>query len=282
MYSPRFVLLVTIAAFSLSACGDSRYGIDGQITSTSALPHGIAILDSTASHKISGIHKLFTASADSLARSFRDSLATLDSALLGAQRPIAQAGRRLRSLTADYANSFKLMEAYRSFGGNSIFGPEDRKEPTDKLLDEIANRFYKGKTFSLEIGRQIRTTIRETLIPAEKRVNRARNTLGRLKNEHELRARARKEVEGQVSSFTSALVSRFNRRVIDRIEGGVLREAAIDSSGEFHFDHLPQARYHLYLRGSSPKLVEIQVDGHKRVRITGEDPSPLIHPSGRS
>jgi hypothetical protein len=264
------ILAVVLA---LAACGDSRYKIHGQIALNA---DHVAILDSTASVKITKIHELFTASADSLEKSFQDSLSSIDATLKQAEKPIKQAQRRLRSSNANYAEAFRLMETYLSFGGNKIFGSPDRKETTTKLLEEISDRFYKGKAFSLETGGQIRRTIREKLIPAERRVARARNGLAKLRKERDRWSSVREEVAGRVAVSRKELVKRFNSRVIDRIEGGVLQEAVVDSNGDYQFSRLPAGRYHLYLRLPTAKLVEVHVDGHKHVRITSKDQSPLI------
>ena len=265
------------AAAILAACGDSRYGIDGQIIlNTDHKPRRIAILDSTASAKITKIHELFTASADSLEICFRDSLANIDQILKTAKKPIEKARRRLRSSIANYEKTFKLVETYRSFGGNRIFESVDRKKSTVALLEENSDRFYKGKAFSLETGQQIRRTIRKKLVPAESRVARARNSLARLKEERNLWTNTRDEVEGRIVVSRKLLVKRFNTRVADRIEGGVLREADVDSGGTYQFDNLPAGRYYLYLRPPTPKLVEIHVDGHKHIRISSDAASPLI------
>jgi hypothetical protein len=275
LYTPRFTLFVAVAI--LAACGDSRYGIDGQIAlNTDQAPQRIAILDSTASAKITRIHELFTVSADSLEKCFRDSLASIDEILAAAEKPIEQASRRLRSSSANYAEAFKLMETYRSFGGNRIFGSVDRKESTATLLEEISDRFYKGKAFSLETGGHIRRTIREKLVPAENRVARARDVLARLKKQRNQWTKTRVEVEGRIAVSRKELVKGFNIRVVDRIEGGVLRETDVDSDGAYRFDKLSAGKYHLYLRPPTPKLVEIQVDGHKHIRISSDAPSPLI------
>ena len=167
------------------------------------------------------------------------------------------------------------MKGFTSFGGNPIFESADRKVSTHKLLEEIADRFYRGKAFSLETGGQIRRMIRETLVPAEKRVVRAIGNLSRLKKEHGAHVAIREAVAGRITTSKKALLDRYNRRVIDRLEGGVIREAAVDTAGRYRFDQVPRGRYYLYTSSLRPKLVEILVDGHRRIRVLQDDPSPL-------
>ncbi len=269
--------LIVLALLAIPACGEARYRVEGLLClGEGENPSRIAILDSTASRKIQDIHQLYASAADSLFRSFADSLSAINAVLASQKKPIAQAERRLKARQSQYATTFTAIKAFKSFGGNAIFDSSDRQVPTQKLLEEIADRFYRGKSFSLEAGAQIRRMIREKLVPAEKRITRARNVLGRLRKEHASHNTIREAVAGQITTAKSALLDHYNRRVIDRLEGGVIRETAVDTTGYYRFDQVPHGRYHLYAPSRLPKLVEILVDGHRRIRILQDDPSPLV------
>lgn len=280
MSSTKAVHLL-ILAICLSACGDPHYRLEGQIVpALGGIPSSVALLDSTASHKIASLHALYTTSSDSLARSVSDSLAAIDAELTRMDQPIKTAERRLRSARNAYAVAFKAMDTHVSFGGNRIFEKQDQNVRTETLLEEIQDRFYKGKAFSLETGSQIRRTIREKLVPAENRVDRGETALRKLQRDQKAVQGKRRALEQSVSASESDLVTRYNRRVLDRIEGGVLLEAAIDTARTYRFDKLAAGRYHLYLRTQPPRLLGVDLNGHLRIRITPDDPSPLVGVSG--
>jgi len=260
-----------------SACGDAHYRLDGQVDEAFAdIPSRLALLDSTASQKVTTLHKLYTTSSDSLARSISDALLLIDKELSNTDTPIKTGERRLRSARNAYSGAFKGMEMHVSFGGNRVFGREDQKVRTEVLLEEIQDRFYKGKAFSLETGSQIRRTIREKLIPAEKRVDRAGVQLQKRQSARKVVQSRRKTVEQAVSATEADLVASYNRRVLDRIEGGVLTETELDSTGNYSFGNLAEGRYHLFIRTPEPKLLGVLLDGHRRVLMSPGDPSPLI------
>ena len=268
--------LLFATALISQACGVPRYSLEGVVVPEATR---IAILDSTASRKISQIHDLYTRSADSLRRTFADSLAALDNRLAGQAKPIVRAEKRLKSAQNNYAVVFRGMSAFTSFGGNPIFDSSDRKVRTKELLEEISDRFYRGKAFSLETGGQIRRMIRTKLVPAERRVSHSRSILSRLKKDRKAQQAIRSNVADQVEAATAQLVDQYNRRVVDRLEGAVIREATINPAGSFVFDRVPAGRYHLYTPSSKPKLVEVVVSRHTRVRVLSEDVSPLLQPT---
>jgi len=240
------------------------------------IPSRIALLDSTTSQKVTTLHKLYTTSSDSLAQSVSDALLAIDEELSNMGTPNKTGERRLRSARNAYSGAFKAMEVHVSFGGNQVFGGEDQKVRTEVLLEEIQDRFYKGKAFSLETGSQIRRTIREKLVPAEKRVDRAAVQLRKLQSARKVVQNRRNTVEQAVSATEADLVASYNQRVLDRIEGGVLKETELDSTGSYTFEKLAKGRYHLFLRTQEPKLLGILLNGHRRVLVAPNDPSPLI------
>ena len=260
-----------------SACGDAHYRLDGQVDEAFAdIPSRIALLDSTTSQKVTTLHKLYTTSSDSLAQSVSDALLAIDEELSNMGTPNKTGERRLRSARNAYSGAFKAMEVHVSFGGNQVFGGEDQKVRTEVLLEEIQDRFYKGKAFSLETGSHIRRTIREKLVPAEMRVDRAAVQLRKLQSARKVVQNRRNTVEQAVSATEADLVASYNQRVLDRIEGGVLKETELDSTGSYTFQKLAKGRYHLFLRTQEPKLLGILLNGHRRVLVAPNDPSPLF------
>lgn len=270
-----------VAALASSGCGDPKYLLEIEQTESpeaSSAPR-VAILDSKAAVKIEEIHLLYTQAADSLDRQFADSKASLDAELETKSKPVKDAERRLRIARNLYTTAFRAMLTFQSFGGNAIFDRSDERVMTEDLLEEISDRFYKGKAFSLETGARIRSKIRESLIPAEKRVINARNAVTRAKRAQRRVADLREKVAGELSGAKQQLLNQFNGRVIDRLAGAIIRDAGPDSSGFYRFDLVTTGRFHIYVPGSNPILVEIVVDGHRRIQLRGDAPSPLISPS---
>lgn len=275
MPARRKRLLLCILLLVAPACGEARYRLEGQVDAPSETLR-IALLDSTAVQKIDQIHRLYAAAADSVSRVFADSLSSLDADLAALEPPIEKAEERLKAARNNYAFAFRSMTAFTSFGGNPIFTASDRRVPTKTLLEEIADRFYKGKAFSLETGGRIRTTIREKLVPAEARVTRAQASLNRLRKSRDQAKEKRDAFAGKIDATRRALLAGYNRRVLDRLEGAILRETRPDSSGSFRFDRVARGRYHVYAPSPSPRLFEVPLQGHLRVRVGPADPSPLI------
>jgi hypothetical protein len=272
--------LLSLTGF-LTCCSEPRYLVEADFASAEAVDASrIAILDSTATLKINELRNLYHMSADSLVRQFADSLSSIDSVLTLQDKPISQAERRLHISRGNYAAAFKEMQSFMSFGGNPIFESSDRKVSTKDLLEDISDRFYRGKAFSLETGRQIRSKIRSRLVPAESRVARTGNRLAQLKRERKADETRRDKVAGKIAEAKAELLEGFNRRVIDRLAGAIIREVTADSAGIFSFDRVPPGRFHLYRPSSAPTLVEVLVDGHLRVRLSPTDPSPLIQERG--
>ncbi len=273
----KYSLLFLFSVVCHPACGDARYRLDGQVDEAFAdIPSRIALLDSTASQKVTTLHKLYTTASDSLRQSITEALLLIDEELSNTAPPIKTGERRLRSARNAYSDAFKAMAVHVSFGGNLVFGREDQRVRTEVLLEEIQDRFYKGKAFSLETGSQIRRTIRKKLIPAEKRVDRVGVQLRKLQSARKVVQSRRNTFEQAVTATEGNLIVNYNRRVLDRIEGGVLTETELDSTGSYSFENLAEGRYHLYLRTNEPKLLGVLLDGHRSVLMTPGDPSPLI------
>ena len=214
-------ILVCVVALASSGCGDPKYLLEIEQTESpeaSSAPR-VAILDSKAACKIEEIHLLYAQAADSLDRQFADSKASLDAELETKSKPVKDAERRLRIARNLYTTAFRAMLTFQSFGGNAIFDRSDERVMTEDLLEEISDRFYKGKAFSLETGARIRSKIRESLIPAEKRVINARNAVTRAKRAQRRVADLREKVAGELSGAKQQLLNQFNGRVIDRLAG---------------------------------------------------------------
>ena len=270
-------ITLSILILVLQACGEARYRVESVIHPLDgAVPAHIAILNSTAARKIAEIHLLYASASDSLKQTFADSLSAIDKVLAAQAKPIQRAARRLRNARGAYAVAFKAMNVFTSFGGNQVFDSADQKVSTRKLLEDIADRFYRGKAFSLETGGQIRRTIRKKLVPAEQRVASASGALNRLRDERKIQEELREAVAGEVAISMASLLEVYNRRVIDRLEGAVIREVSADSSRVYRFEQVPTGKYHLYTREPKVAFVEVIVKGHRRFRILENAPSPLV------
>ena len=255
---PRLLFLCLVL---LCSCGDARYRLDGQIPSTSPQ---VALLDSAATDKVRRLHTLYKTAQDSILQIADGEIADVHSRLRESEDALSSAKRRLNDTFTRYRKAFERIKRFESFGGNPIFTDADGRISTKELLTEIADRFYKGKAFSLETGAEIRSFIRESLVPAEQRVSRARRGLrkveeGRNTDEAIIVARRRALKENQ-----ARLLDFYNQRIVDTLTGAVLAMAPADSSGYYRFDLLSPARYHLYLEKPSHTLTTIDLHGHGR------------------
>ncbi len=258
----------------LCSCGDARYRLDGRIPPTSGR---VALLDSAATGKVERLHLLFSSAQDSTERIAEREIADILSRLSESEDDLRSSRRRLNDASTRYRKTFERIKGFESFGGNRIFTDADQRVSTKNLLSEIADRFYKGKAFSLETGGEIRTFIRESLVPAERRVTRARRALKRVeagRQDDEATIVKRRET---LKDERAGLVVIYNQRILDTLTGAVLAVAPADSSGYYRFDTLSPARYHLYLESPGHVLTTIDLRTHSRRDLSaGPEHSPLL------
>ena len=265
-------LLFLLCMFLLCSCGDARYRLDGHIPPTSTQ---VALLDGAATRKVNRLRSLFESTRDSLRQVAEGEIADVRSRLSESEDALRSAKRRLNDASSSYRTAFEKIKRFESFGGNLIFTDEDRSVSTKELLAEIADRFYKGKVFSLETGAEIRSFIRESLIPAEQRVIRARRGLRKVEEGSKADEAAIIVRKGDLKEDQEKLLENYNQRILDTLTGAVLAVAPADSSGYYRFDLLSPARYHLYLESPSHTLTTVELQGHGRRNL---DPAASLSP----
>tara|TARA_Y100000588_G_scaffold193803_2_gene207907 strand:+ start:4424 stop:5257 length:834 start_codon:yes stop_codon:yes gene_type:complete len=270
--------LTLLGIIFLCCCGDARYRLDGHVPETTS---HVELLDGAATEKIVRLRTLYASAFDSLADVADAEIADVRARLDESESDLEAAKRGVNRASARYRQTFEKMKQFESFGGNPIFGDEDRRVSTRELLSEIADRFYKGKAFSLETGGEIRSFIRESLVPSEQRVSRARRRLRRVESSRETDEAAIVARQGFLVKEQDQLRDIYNQRILDTLTGAVQASAQADSNGYYRFDTLSPARYHLYLRDPVHSLSTVDLVQHTRRDLDPQEAdSPLLTGSG--
>lgn len=245
---------------------------------------GVSLLDGSAGGVVDSLRKACGEALEGLARDMqakRDSLRA-GGAALGEE--IARAEARLKAENARYAAAFQGMERFRSFGGNPIFSDADLELATETLLQEIADRFHRGRAFSLETEAEVRRFVRSRLVPEERRVQRARSEVARLRRSGRGNAADLEALAAAYALKREALREGANREILARLQARVLRRAPVDSTGFYRFTRLPAGGYHLYVPEGLPKgwLLPVALrshtrqdlaEGNRRLLLVAEEPA---------
>ena len=262
----RSVCLLWLTVIT-GACGPSTYRLDG------SAPEGVsavALLDTRAFGLLDSLKANYALALSDLKRS---SAARFDSLTQDA----ANSGDRLRTASAtlserrsEYRSAFKGLGRFRSFGGNPIFSDADAEVATGVLLEEIADRFYKGKAFSLETEAEIRRFIRSRLVTKEKAVRRARATVLQARRSETGAAKAKEDLHAAVDQEYRELRAVHNDAIREALASAIGHTAATDSSGSFLFGGIPAASYALYATDAHPGswLIPVPLQEHRRQDLT--------------
>jgi hypothetical protein len=258
---------ILAAWLSLASCGRPAYRLDGRV------PEGVSavsLVDTSASGMLDSVRSACDASLGALERDHRSAVDSLEGGMseIGDRRAKAQAA--YRSAEAAYRDAFSGLARFRSFGGNPIFSDADREVATSVLLQEIADRFYKGKAFSLETEAELRRFIRARLVPAERALNRARNASAAARRAQTGAARAQEELAAEHGRKRAAAVARHNEAIRQGLATRILRTAQVDSTGSFLFPKVPEGVYLLYSGDALPDgwLIPLTVSGHRRQELS--------------
>ncbi len=255
--------LVFLICLVLAACGQPVYRLDG-----SAPPEvrAVSLLDASA---VDLLDSTRAACKDALANLDRDHSTAADSL----ERGLARSGDALRkaqvthsSAVAAYEDAFSGLSRFRSFGGNSIFSDRDVDVATTVLLEEVADRSYNGKAFSLETEAEIRRFVRSRLVPAERSKRRSRNAVIAAKRSRTVSGRARSQLDASYTGARSERLGVSNRSIREGLAGLEVAKAAVDSTGRFLFSEVPAGRYLIYTSDVLPEgwLVPVRLSGHRR------------------
>ena len=260
-------------------CGHPHYRLDGRV------PGGVSevgLLDGGAPALVDSLRSSHQQALQDLERwvqAARDSL-TADQTAAG--EPLAGARAKYESARQRYRSAFERMMRFRSFGGNPIFTGADRDVGTSTLLDEIADRFYRGRAFSLETEGEMRRYIRDRLVGLEQNVERARSAVARLQKAGKGRARAREAVESDYARRRMEAVERGNRELLSALEKRRIHWTAPDSAGAYLFPRLPAGRYCVYVPEPLPQawLIPVDLQGHTRQDLADANLSVLLASEG--
>ena len=238
----------------------------------------VLLLDATVQDAVDSLRKVHRQRERALAeglQSQKDSLAEA-SGTLGASlsRAVARRGKAQQT----YRNAFQGMMPFRSFGGNPIFSSADLDVSTSTLLKETADRFYRGKAFSLETEGEIRRYIRSRLTSPEKALNRARAALARLRRSSSNTTEAVEEAEKQFQANRIRICKIHDQSILGAFEDRVLARAAVDSTSCYLFARVPEGRYHLLVKEPLPEgwLVAVDLRGHARQDFGPPNRSELL------
>ncbi len=196
-------------------CGHPHYRLDGRV------PGGVSevgLLDGGAPAVVDSLrsaHQQTMQDLDRWVQAARDSLVAVGSA---AGKPLAAARAKYKTARQRYRSAFVRMMRFRSFGGNPIFTGADRDVSTSTLVDEIADRFYRGRAFSLETEAEMRRYIRDRLEGLEGNVSRARTAVTTLQEAGKSRAQAQEAVESDYARRRVDAIERGNRELLSAIE----------------------------------------------------------------
>jgi len=265
-----------VAVLAVLSCGDPSYRLDGA-ASTDVVGQ-VALADSTATGSVDALYRTYSRDLDSLRRETQASLDSLSGGLDALGEPLSRAKQRLRAALRTYSNAFAQSSRFRSFGGNPVFTTADAKVPTRKLLEETADRFYRGKAFSLETGTQIRAFLRSRLAPLEKRVSQARARVSRLERSRAGNTDEKARIQEAFARASSDLLTRTNGLILEELEARILVRTDVDSTGEFLFRRLPCGRYTLYARHteSDAWLLPVELRTHTRQELSRRNRRQLL------
>ena len=274
-FPANLVTCCILAAFAASGCGQPAYRLDGRV------PAGISevrLLDATVRAALDSLRLSYAQSEEALAERLvaqKDSLSEANGTL-GASLRRAVA-RRSKALQA-YRNAFQGMLRFRSFGGNPIFSDADLDVGTATLLKETADRFYRGKAFSLETEGEVRRYIRARLTSPEKALNRAQAAVARIRRSSSSTTSAVEEAEKQFRADRDEMHRRHNQEILQELDDRLLARAPVDSTGGYLFSRVPEGPYHLLVPEPLPEgwLVPVDIRGHARQDFGPSNRSALL------
>ncbi|MDP6039664.1 MAG: hypothetical protein QGG64_14030, partial [Candidatus Latescibacteria bacterium] len=213
-------------AFFVYGCGQPHYRLEGQIRVEAAK---VTLLDSLALAVLDSAFHAYKQEVrllDERKVTVLDSVEKSTSELNG---PIVVANKQYQTARAKYRGVFLRLHRFQSFGGNPIFIEEDASVSTQKLLAEIADRFYKGRAFSLETEGQIRRYIRQNLVPLERDMKQKQTRLRRLKNSKSGQSKGRDRLVVVFDEMRKVLVDTINKRILRTLLRHEVMQTQVDS-----------------------------------------------------
>jgi hypothetical protein len=262
-----------VLAVFLMGCGHPSYRLNG-----GAQLQRVALLDSTTQVSVDSIQTEFEHLMESLAKS---EVAAMDSISKSASElgpTILKAQQALHRAKEKYASVFEQMHRFRSFGGNPVFSGDDVGVSTEKLLNEIPGRFYKGRAFSLETEGRIRSFIRSDLVPIENEVNQAQYRVKSLRNAKSGRSKKREEMVDLFQEKKRHLIQATNEDIRNTIHQHRVNVVNVDTTGHYSFSNIDRGVY--YLAGgdqdSTDYMIQVVVSAHTLQNISLQIGKPIF------
>lgn len=257
-------------AFLLLGCGTPVYQLDGKVFEAAKI---VCLLDSTALEQVDFLVQKYQTNRQNLTKAHQASLDSLTSATKSLNGPISTAQRVCQTAEEKYQRAFGRMLLFRSFGGNPIFTQDDMTMSAQSLLSEIADRFYKGRAFSLETEGEVRRYIQQELVPIEQEVKRAQGRLAQLKRSKSGRSDQREQLEKAFEEKKKGLIQSTNEAIQLVFKKSTLLQAEVDKTNGYRFDHLPVATYCLYVPQNESKgiLLTLSFTGHMRQNFNRDE-----------
>ena len=253
-----------ILAVFLMGCELPAYRVSGD-----SHTREVALLDSGVKSVVDSVGMELTRSLDVLAAAEKAAADEMTRRASSMDPAIQQARKDLVSLRAKYADAFKKMQAFRSFGGNSVFSEEDIGIDTAALMSQIAGRSYKGKAFSLETEGNMRRFIRRDLIPIENEIQAANARVKRFRNSQADRSQGLEEIALEYNLKRKRLVHDSNQELQKLMGRHRLSVATCDALGQFAFEGVHAGVYYLGV-GETPSfdyLVAVDIRTHTFIHV---------------
>ena len=246
----------------LSACGHPVYRVDGQAAQGVC---SVSLLDTSANSLLDSIRSVSDSTLQALGRSHAATIDSMEHGIANIGERREKAKDAYQSALAAYRDAFSGLSRFRSFGGNPIFSDADRKVATSVLLEEIADRFYKGKAFSLETEAEVRRYIRKRLVSPERALRQARNASLAARRSEKGAARARADLDAEHGQRRIESLSRHNEAIRGALASRAVETVQIDSLGRFLFVAVPSGDYLLYSPDLLPEgwLIPLRVAQHR-------------------
>jgi len=250
--------LLYLAVF-LMGCSMHSYRLSGHSTTQE-----VALLDSLAVAVVDSIHQDFDRTLVLLAKAESTALDSMAKSATALSPTIQKSQRDYQALRNKYKTVFQQMQKFRSFGGNSVFSDDDVSVSTDKLLKEIAGRFYKGRAFSLETEANIRDFIKRELAPLEDQISRQRRRVNQLKRSQAGKSDAKEEIAIEFAKKRKDLVDDTNLEILSKLSARSILKTTVKTDGTFMFQNVVAGKYYLHggVSDSLGYIVPLDVRAH--------------------
>ncbi len=247
-------------------CGQPAYRLEGRVSGE--IPE-VNLLDDGALELVRSLQDDYERELEDLGLNTQSRQDSLDVDLKSLQSSLAKARANYEPYWRRYRSAFDDMKRFKSFGGNPVFSEEDVNIDVKRLLEEITDRQYGGKVFSLETKGQIRNFIRSRLIPLQKQVNRSRARLARVERHISDNRKQVKRLGDSQSLLNSRLKETHAQIIGEKLQSRIIRKAQVDSNGYYRFQRIPAAHYQVYASHRLPEiwLVSVDVSAHMKLDL---------------